>query len=713
MGRRLRGGGRGVGIAEPRLSWRDVFDALPDAAVLVDREGRIHDVNRRLAALSGYRHEDLVGRSIQVLVPPRHHAKQEEYLNDYLRNPRLERMDDLDIALLCRDGSEVDIDVALSPLEMDSESWVVAVVRDQRVRRAALEARLEAERRFRVAFENNMAPMVLADAEDRMTAANEAFFNMVGFTADELYGNDTLNFTHPHDVGVTEATLERARRGETQPMRYVKRYLRKDGRTIFSEVSRSTVLAEDGNISYFVFSERDITEERFLNERLSHQALHDPLTGLANRALFEDRLAQAQARTLRHGGLGAVLLLDLDDFKEVNDTQGHLVGDQLLVEIARRLEQVTRSMDTLCRFGGDEFLYLAEGLTSQQEAVEITRRLLDVLHEPFVVAGNSVEQRASVGVVVWDEARAHCMELVQDADVALFEAKRRGKGQFVVFTSAMHEQVVSRYTLLHDLRHALAAGELTMHYQPIVALASGEVVGFEALMRWHHPELGWVSPGEFIALAEQSELIVELGSFALKEAASAVGTWAVAGAQRPFVAVNLSPRQFLDPGLASTISDVLRECGLAPDRLVVEITEGAALADIDETLRVIDHLGRLGVAFALDDFGTGYSSLAYLTALKPRVVKIDRSFVMLAGRSERDDALLEAITTLGHRLGSIMLAEGIETPAQLARLRDFDCDLGQGFFFASAVPSNEARGLLERGYDAAKRELRDVGDVDS
>ena len=644
--------------------------------------------------MAGYRREDLIGRNIRILVPPCDHAEQQMYNDDFLRNPRLERIEDLDITLLRRDGSEVLIDVALSPLAMGSERWVVAAVRDQGARRTALEARVEAERRFRVAFENNMAPMVLADADDRMTAANEAFFNMVGYDAAELYGHDTLPFTHPLDVGVTETTLDRARRGETQPMRYVKRYLRKDGRTIFSEVSRSTVLDEEGGIRGFVFSERDVTEERFLNERLSHQALHDPLTGLANRALFEDRLAQAQARTLRHGGLCAVLLLDLDDFKAINDTQGHVVGDQLLIEIARRLEGVARSTDTLCRFGGDEFLYLAEGLTTPDEATEIAHRLLGALREPFVIVDGPVEQRASVGVVVWDQARAQCLELVQDADVALYEAKRRGKDQSAVFTSAMHEQVVNRYTLLRELRHALASRDLTMHYQPILALGSEEVVGFEALMRWSHPERGWVAPSEFIALAEQSDLVVELGSFALEEAARAASSWSTAGGRRPFVAVNLSPRQFLGAGLLATIDQVLSESGLSPERLVIEITEGVAMADIDETLRIIDHLGRLGVAIALDDFGTGYSSLAYLRALKPRIVKIDRSFVIPPGSD--GDTLLETIISMGHRLGSTMLAEGIETAEQLARVRRLDCDLGQGFYYAPALPATDARELLER-----------------
>jgi diguanylate cyclase (GGDEF)-like protein len=285
---------------------------------------------------------------------------------------------------------------------------------------------------------------------------------------------------------------------------------------IVVEVSRSPARDTNGQTLYYVISERDITEERTLTAQLSHQALHDSLTGLSNRALFDDRLAQAHSRVAREGGLCAVLLLDLDDFKGVNDTLGHLAGDQLLIAIARRLEKVTRASDTLCRFGGDEFLYLAENLSSPSDAEHTATRLLEALAEPFFIAGVRVEQHSSIGVVVSDGTRANNSECVQDADVALYEAKREGKGHFVVFESSMHQQAASRFALIQELRHALQGGELSMHYQPIVDLVTTDIVGFEALMRWRHPQRGWVPPSVFIPLAEQSELILELGHFALR-----------------------------------------------------------------------------------------------------------------------------------------------------------------------------------------------------
>jgi len=373
-------------------------------------------------------------------------------------------------------------------------------VRDARTKLAASEAIALSEERFRLAFEGNMAPMLFVDLEDRVTAVNDAFLSDDrAFPGKKFSGLHTVPFTHPDDVGITEVAHRRLLSGEVDQLRYVKRFVRKDGRTITVEVSKYAARDTAGNMLYSVMSARDVTDERELTDQLEHRTLHDPLTGLANRVLFKDRLAQAHTRVVRHGGYGAVLLLDLDDFKGVNDTHGHLIGDRLLVGIARRFELVTRSSDTLSRFGDDEFLYLAEGLTSADEAEALAQRLLDVLAEPFDFAGVHFEQRASVGVVVWDATSSDDSDFVQNADVALHEAKVQGKGRHVVFTPAMHAHAVSRFTLVQELRQALQSGEISMHYQPIVNLTTTRVVGFEALMRWSHPERGPVSPAVFIA----------------------------------------------------------------------------------------------------------------------------------------------------------------------------------------------------------------------
>jgi diguanylate cyclase (GGDEF)-like protein/PAS domain S-box-containing protein len=558
----------------------------------------------------------------------------------------------------------------------------------------------QSEQRFRVAFEDNMAPMIFSDQNDLAIAVNDAFCDMVGFTREELLGQNSIHFTYPEDVGITESTHSRLVSDELEQVRYVKRYLRKDGRVIVAEVSRSTARDDNGKTLYLLSSERDITEERALADQLSHRALHDPLTGLANRVLFDDRLSQAHARIVRQGGLGAVLLMDLDDFKGVNDTHGHFVGDQLLEGIARRLELVTRSTDTLCRFGGDEFLYLAEGLTSPSEAVDVAHRLLAALAEPFVFGELRVEPRASVGIVILDSESIDDTDFVQNADVALYEAKRQHRGNCALFTRDLHQRAASRFELTQELRHAVQAGELSMHYQPIVDLATSDVVGFEALMRWHHPVRGWVPPNVFIPLAEQSDLIVELGAFALDEAVTAAHSWqrTSATSDLPFVTVNLSAHQFHYPGLVPTIELALSRSGLAPDRLILEVTESVALLNITETLEVMAHLNALGINIALDDFGTGYSSLAYLTQLNPRIIKIDQSFVSPTLETHQNDSLLEAIVSLGKKLKMTLLAEGIESSAQLSRLRNLDCELGQGYLFSPAVPFDETAAMLSRAF---------------
>jgi diguanylate cyclase (GGDEF)-like protein/PAS domain S-box-containing protein len=556
----------------------------------------------------------------------------------------------------------------------------------------------KSEQRFRIAFENNVAPMVFTDDADLLIDVNDAFCEMVGYSSEELLGHDSTMFTYPDDVGITEETHARLKSKNTDQVDYTKRYLRKDGRVIDVEVSRSAARDASGKTLYFLSSERDVTEERALTAQLSHQALHDPLTGLANRTLFEDRLSQAYARVTRLEGFAAVLSLDLDDFKGVNDTHGHLLGDHLLVGIARRLELVTRASDTLCRLGGDEFLYLAEGLASAAEAEEVAFRLLDVMTEPFVFSDFQIEQHMSIGVVIFDAATTNFKECVQGADVALYEAKRMRRGRHIVFDPSMHQLAISRFSMVQELRHALQAGDLSMHYQPILDLDSTEVVGFEALMRWRHPEKGWIPPDVFIPLAEQSDLIFELGNFAMRESVAAASSWKrpLSQVAAPYVSVNLSAHQFHSQGLITMIEDALAFSGLAPDRLIIEITERVALLDATETMSTIAQLNRIGIGIALDDFGTGYSSLSYLALLSPTIIKIDRSFVSPAQANDQLSTLLEAIVSLGHKLNTTVLAEGIETQEQYERLRELGCELGQGFLFSKAVPASDVANMLKR-----------------
>jgi len=666
-----------------------------DLMIVINGEGTVIYANPIALHTFGISLEDGIGLNALDYLHPDDLERVAARFLDLLANPGSSVSDTVKSVTESGDIREIEI-VSTNWLDNDDVQGVIINGRDVTEHNQYIAQLRAHEERFRLAFEDNMAPMICTDLNDAIIAANNAFCEMVGFTKEELMGHDSKIFTFPEDVGITEESHRRATTGDGAPARYTKRYLRKDGRIIYVEVSRSPARDAQGKTLYFVISERDITEERALTARLSHQALHDPLTGLANRALFLDRLAQAHSRVVRQGGMGAVLLLDLDDFKGVNDTHGHLIGDQLLVSIARRLEEVSRSADTLCRFGGDEFLYLADGLTSPDEAEQIAGRLLEAIAEPFSVAGIHIGQHASIGVVLWDATRSDYAEIVQDADVALYEAKRQGKGHHVLFTTGMHQQAVSHFALVQDLRQALTSGEISMHYQPIVDLTVTGVVGFEALMRWQHPERGWVPPSVFIPLAEQSDLILELGAFALHEAVTAASSWSPAHGETsaPYVTVNLSAHQFGDPGLVPMIEKALNSSGLSPERLIIEITESVTLLYINETLSVMEELNRIGIGFALDDFGTGYSSLSYLALMRPRIIKIDQSFVSPMIESIRNDTLLEAIVSLGHNLDMTMLAEGIESKAQLQRLQALGCELGQGYLFSRAVPASEVPAML-------------------
>ena len=670
-----------------------------DLLLVVDETGKVTYANPITLTTFGVSHEEGIGADAFKYLHPDDVERVFMRFVELIQTPSGSIRDTVRTIAANGEIREIEL-VSTNALDNAAVAGIIVNGRDITEQTKYVKQLEALEERFRLAFEDNMAPMIFTDLNDRVFAANDAFCTMIGFTREEVLGQNSTPFTYPEDIGITEDSHQRILRGEVGHSRYVKRYVRKDGRLIYVEVLRSPARDEDGNILYNVISERDITDERTLAAELSHQALHDTLTGLSNRALFNDRLEQAHAKIARDGGQFAVLLLDLDDFKGVNDSLGHLAGDQLLKLVARRLEKVTRATDTLCRFGGDEFLYLAEGLRAPADAQLTATRLLDALTESFFVSGTQVEQHASIGVTVSDVTTSETTDFVQNADVALYEAKREGKGRSVLFTPSMHQQAVDRFELVRELRQALHSGDLKMHYQPIIDLATTEIVGFEALMRWHHPVRGWVPPNVFILAAEQSDLILDLGYFALREAVAAASSWrqSVDQAKDLYVSVNLSARQFHDPGLVSIIETVLADHQLTRDQLIIEITESVMLLNVSETMNVMEQLSRLGIFFAVDDFGTGFSSLSYLALLQPKIIKVDQSFVSPSFENPRNDALLEAIISLGHKLNMTMLAEGIETSAQLGRLRSFGCELGQGFLWSAAIANDDVPAMLKRGW---------------
>jgi diguanylate cyclase (GGDEF)-like protein/PAS domain S-box-containing protein len=443
-------------------------------------------------------------------------------------------------------------------------------------------------------------------------------------------------------------------------------------------------------------SQTDITGRKDAEEQLMRSALRDPLTGLANRNLFLSHLRLAVLRARRGDYRFALLFVDLDHFKVVNDSLGHLAGDELLAGAARRLERCVRPADTVARMGGDEFTVLLEDIGGEPDATRVAQRIQEELRHPFAVGGHDVFTSASIGIALGTETSHVAEHVLRDADTALFRAKSLGRGRYQFFDRRMHENALELLQLDTDLRRGLERGEFVAHYQPIVALDSGRVAGFEALARWNHPRRGLLNADEFIPQTEENGLILPLGRKLMMEACRQAREWQerFAGSPPLFMGVNLSGRQFAQPDLAEQVRDTLAECRLEGGSLALEITESVVMDDAGTASRLLSDLKGLNVQLNVDDFGTGYSSLSYLHRFPLDVLKIDASFVRRIGRDTESTEIVRTITTLAHNLGMRVTAEGIETAEQLDALRALGCEGGQGFYFADALPAEQAQELL-------------------
>jgi diguanylate cyclase (GGDEF)-like protein len=473
----------------------------------------------------------------------------------------------------------------------------------------------------------------------------------------------------------------------------------RDGSWRQFEVVNASLL-DDEAVRGIVATLRDVTERRALERELEHQAFHDRLTGLANRALFRDRLEHALARRNRHRDQHpvAVLLLDLDDFKVVNDSLGHAAGDRLLVMVAERLRGHLRASDTTARLGGDEFAVLLDDPAADDEALRVAERLIEVLAAPYQLDGRELFVRASIGVAAAAETGQPADELLRDADMAMYAAKARSRGGYQVFQPALHEAAVGRLALEADLQRGIEEGQFTLHYQPILELASGRLVGLEALLRWRHPERGWVAPLDFIPAAEASGQIVPIGRFVLRQACRQAVAWQARFPARPLrMSVNVSARQLQEPDVAEDIRRVVEDCGMDPRLLVLEITETVLVQDVEAMAAKLRALTACGLRVAVDDFGTGYSSLSYLHRFPVHLLKIDKSFTDRVDGGFDDAALARAIVRLGQALHLETVAEGVETASQLAALRELGCTFGQGFHFARPLEAAAVEELLEAG----------------
>ena len=552
------------------------------------------------------------------------------------------------------------------------------------------------------------ADAILSTSMDgKLTSWNAGAETIFGYSAAEMIGQPISRLSRPHDRARQQEMVERALAGHSVVAEEGVG-VHKDGGEFPLAYTVSPMLQADDTVIGMSGILRDITAQKVLEETLERRALHDELTGLPNRVLFVDRVALALARLPRQEGVVAVVFVDVDQFKVINDSLGHDQGDRLLTMIAERLGRAVRPGDTVARFGGDEFAVLCEDLCDDAEAVAIGERIQAVAAMPFVLDGRDHYVSVSAGIATADTAGPSAADLLRDADSAMYQAKDAGRARSVLFAQAMRTRALHRLDTELSLRRAITEGELRLHYQPIVNLNTGRTDGVEALVRWEHPTKGMILPDEFIPVAEETGLIVPLGEWVLGEACRQTHAWHV---QHPelahlAVAVNLSGRQIAQADVVSVVANILADTGLDPSTLVLEVTESVLMRDAAYTIAVLGALKSLGVGLSIDDFGTGYSSLSYLKRFPVDILKIDKSFVDGLGTDDEDSAIVRATINLAHSLGLITVAEGTETDIQIRTLVELGCDKAQGYLFCRPQPATAITAHLVANSRTEYREAR-------
>ena len=568
---------------------------------------------------------------------------------------------------------------------------------------AALEERTnelrESELRFRSAF--NYAPIgiALVSPNGKWLKVNHALCNILGYDADEFLRSDFQSMIFPDDLSITLVKLQALLSGKISNCQMEQRYVHKLGRTVWTSWSVSAAGDVQSQSANLIFQLQDITGRKLAEQKLQHEATHDALTGLPNRAYFMTRLTESlQVSKRDHSHNVSVLFIDLDRFKIVNDSLGHIMGDRLLIAISKRLRECMRPADTVARLGGDEFTILVEGTHDLAEVTRIAERVQEEFKLPFQIAGNEIYSSASIGILHASDTHSTSEEMMRDADTAMYQAKRSGKARHEIFDENMYAVARETLQLETDLRKAIEKNEFSVLYQPIVSLDTDEVVGIEALARWDHPEFGKISPTKFVPLAEEIGWIDALGEQVMRKACTQIRDVfrEIEKTHDLKLSVNLSCKQFARHNLVERIAQVLEETNFPPERMKLEITESVFFEYQDRAIDMLNHLRGLGIETDIDDFGTGYSNLGYLVRLPIATLKIDRSFVGMLSETGANREVIRTIILLARNLGIKVIAEGIETEAQRDELRNLGCDLGQGYFFARPMTAQHFKLFLEK-----------------
>lgn len=679
--------------SEQRL--RVLLQQLPAGIFLTDIQGEIRYVNDRWQLLAGLTAEQAAGTGwIQALHPDDRNLMLEtwrqaiqnctEFVADHrFRTPsgRVKWLNTRATPLMDRAG------------RITGYLGVHADIADLKQTEETLRA---SEARFRSYFELPLIGIALTGADKRWWEVNDRLCEMLGYRRAQLLSMTWAELTHPDDLGIDVMQFERVIGRRIEGYSVDKRFIRQDGALLYTGVSTRCVRRTNGAVDYFVMVIQDITERKEAEDRVQHLAHYDPLTGLPNRVLLGDRLQQAVARAGREHAQTGVMMVDIDRFKLINDALGHAVGDRLLQEVATRLRGCARQCDTISRQGGDEFAVLLPDLDSGDEATRIAQRMLELMAQPIRLDDQELSVTCSIGISLYPRDGRTGDLLLKNADIALYRAKDMGRNNYQFYLSGATMLSRERLNLETSLRHAVERQQLEVYYQPKWDFRAGAVTGAEALVRSNHPKLGLLSPARFIPIAEDSGLVLPMGEWVLRAAIREIGELHRSGFPGLRIAVNLSGRQFQQVELADLVAQALTENGFDPVCLELELTESTLMHHTDNNLAVLNALKATGARIAIDDFGTGYSSLSYLQQFPVDVLKIDRTFVMDLPDAAGSVAIVDAIVTLAHGLGLEVVAEGVETPEQLAFLHTHGCDEGQGYYFGRPTSLAEFRALLEQ-----------------
>lgn len=676
-------------LQDSEQRFRSLFTQNPDAVFSLDLQGYHLSVNQSVLSLLEINESQIIGSHWRGVVAPENHPAFAAAFQQALKGVSQR----FDLEVFSQQGRARQLDVSFLPtIVKDQVVGVYGVAKEMTALRQK-ESQLRIYQRSLEASSNGILICEALPPHYPILHVNPAFVAITGYTLGEIQGF-SCRFLQGQDTDPQQvADIQRALEQQRDITLTIRNY-RKNGQAFWNNLFVSPVRAPNGEVTHFIGSFNDISERRDHENDLAFHATHDALTGLGNRALFEDHLRHDVELAKRHNQLLAVLFIDLDEFKPINDTLGHAIGDQVLIHAARRLEKVIRTSDTLCRFGGDEFVLLLPDLSDAQQAEEIAERLLVELALPYRIERHELYLSASIGMALNNERLLHPEELLRQADMAMYKAKQQGRNNLQTFTQDINQKLTQRVTLRNDLQEAILNEQFELHYQPLLT-REGQVKGFEALVRWNHPAKGSISPGLFIPIAEETGQIIALSQWVMERAAHDFLALHPMLPSHCRLAVNLSPMQFHRPSFLTALQSSLETTGLSASSLELELTEGILMNDTDAAIETLHTLRAMGISIAIDDFGTGFSSLSYLRHLPVDKIKIDRSFITNMTENSKDAAVVQGIIALAHHLDLLVVAEGVETYEQQQQLITLGCDVFQGYLFARPMPFEALKSWLE------------------